>query len=115
MSTDVLLNFGCLDELIQVIYQGMERFVILSSVSEEKWTIHLGLSGSEGRWWRGSWTEADILRIVGSKSSDKLLETFAEKIAESIVQGELCVGDWSNDQGAQINVNLRHGRLSEYV
>lgn len=63
MSTDVLANFTCLDELIQVIYQGVHRFVVLSTVTDQ-WTIHLGLSGPEGRWWRGTWAKTDILEIV---------------------------------------------------
>jgi hypothetical protein len=124
MSADVLACFSCLDELTQVVYQGVHRFVVLSSVSDA-WSIHLGLAGSEGRWWRGSWGERDILNIVvravpwrcsgcitllrnscaqGSKSSDKLLEAFAEKLAETFVQGELYIGDWSVAKGAEINV-----------
>jgi hypothetical protein len=63
MSPDVLACFSCLDELTQVVYQGVHRFVVLSSVSDV-WTIHLGLAGSEGRWWRGNWKERDILNIV---------------------------------------------------
>jgi hypothetical protein len=64
MSSDTLAHFGCLDELIQVVYQGVYRFLVLSNVDDEKWTVHLGLSGADGRWWRGSWFEADILQIV---------------------------------------------------
>ncbi|KAJ6593620.1 hypothetical protein B0H19DRAFT_1091210 [Mycena capillaripes] len=90
MSTDVMANFGALDELVQVIYQGMEKYVVLSSV-DDKWNIHLGLTGPEGRWWRGSWGAADVRAIVGKSASDTLLESFAEKLAESIVQGELYV------------------------
>jgi hypothetical protein len=63
MSADVLANFSCLDELTQVVYQSVHRFVVLSSVSDA-WTIHLGLAGPEGRWWRGGWGEDDILRVV---------------------------------------------------
>ena len=63
MSTDVLANFSCLDELTQVVYQSVHRFVVLSSVSD-LWTIHLGLAGPEGRWWRGNWGKEDILQIV---------------------------------------------------
>ncbi|KAF8070369.1 G-protein alpha subunit-domain-containing protein [Lyophyllum atratum] len=96
-------NFACLDELTQVIYQGVCRFVILSTVSDQ-WVIHLGLAGPEGRWWRGGWTKADILQIVGSKSSDKVLEAFAEKLAETFVQGELYIGDWSTVKDAKIKV-----------
>ncbi|KAJ7188559.1 hypothetical protein C8R46DRAFT_1055077 [Mycena filopes] len=82
MSTDVMANFMLLDELVQVIYQGMNKFVVLSDVADDKWN---------GRWWRGSWRAADVLAIVGKTASDKLLESFAEKLAESIVQGELFV------------------------
>ncbi|KAG6866677.1 hypothetical protein C0991_000787 [Blastosporella zonata] len=105
MSSDVLANFACLDELTQVIYQGVYRFVVISTVSDQ-WTINLGLSGPEGRWWRGSWTEANILKTVGSKSSDKLLEAFAEKLAETLIQGELHVSDWSAEEGAKIKLTF---------
>lgn len=66
MTSDVLANFTCLDELTQVIYQSVHRFVALSSVSDT-WTVHLGLVGPEGRWWRGSWSTSDILKIVVSE------------------------------------------------
>ncbi|KAF9467321.1 hypothetical protein BDZ94DRAFT_1156078 [Collybia nuda] len=105
MSSDVLGNFSCLDELTQVIYQYADKFVVLSTVSD-KWTIHLGLAGPEGRWWRGSWGKTEILEIVGSKSSDKLLGTFADKLAETFVQGELYVGNWSAEVGAKIDLTL---------
>jgi hypothetical protein len=101
MSTDVMANFAVLDELVQVIYQGMDKFVVLSDVAEDTWNIHLGLTGPEGRWWQGSWREADVLAIVGKTSSDILLESFAEKLAETLVQGELHV-----EQGEQYKVNL---------
>jgi len=42
--------------------------------------------------------------MQGSKSSDKLLEAFAEKLAETFVQGELYIGDWSTEKGAEIKV-----------
>ncbi|KAK7057460.1 hypothetical protein R3P38DRAFT_2841111 [Favolaschia claudopus] len=90
MSSDVMANFGALDELIQVIYQGMDKFVVISDVAD-KWNIHLGLTGAEGRWWRGGWGATDVRAIVGKSASDTLLESFAEKLAESIVQGELYV------------------------
>lgn len=61
--SEVLANFSCLDELTQVIYQSIYKFVVLSTVSDDKWTIHLGLSGAQGRWWQGSWGEEDIHRI----------------------------------------------------
>ena len=64
MTSDVLSHFGALDELIQIIYEGVERFVLLSNVDEASWTIHLGLQGPEGRWWRGRWLEKDILHLT---------------------------------------------------
>lgn len=70
----------------------MEKYVVLSSV-DDQWNIHLGLTGPEGRWWRGSWGAADVRAIVGKSASDTLLESFAEKLAESIVQGELYVDE----------------------
>ncbi|KAF8160890.1 hypothetical protein B0H34DRAFT_698545 [Crassisporium funariophilum] len=106
MSSDVLANFGCLDELTQVIYQSIYKFVVLSTVSSDKWNIHIGLAGSEGRWWQGSWSEEDISRIFGSKTSDKLLESFAEKLAETFIEGELCISDWSADKGAKIKITF---------
>lgn len=106
MSSDPLSDFGCLDELIQVIYQSVNRFVVLSTVSDDKWNIHLGLSGPEGRWWHGSWTAADVVKVVGSKASDHLIESFAEKLAEAFVGGELIVGNWSPDEGAEIRLTL---------
>lgn len=61
---DILSHFGGLDELIQVIYQGFERFIILSGVNESAWTVYVGLKGPEGRWWRGSWSARDITQFV---------------------------------------------------
>jgi hypothetical protein len=63
MST-VLLHFGVLDELIQVIYQGADRFVALSQITESAWSVYLGLKGPEGRWWRGSWSAQHIIKIT---------------------------------------------------
>jgi len=106
MSSDPLANFSSLDELVQVIYQSIYKFVVLSTVSQDEWHVHLGLAGSEGRWWHGSWKEDDIHHIFGSTSSDKLLESFAEKLAESFIQGELCISDWSPEKGAKIKFTL---------
>ena len=73
--SDVLANFSCLDELTQVIYQSVYKFVVLSSVSSDKWNIHVGLSGREGRWWHGRWTEDDIHRIFVCVASFRWLKT----------------------------------------
>ncbi|KAJ7072561.1 nucleotide-diphospho-sugar transferase [Mycena amicta] len=89
MSSNVMANFAALDELVQVIYQGMDKFVLLSDVASDRWTVHLGLTGTDARWWQGSWAESEVLGILGSKAGDQLLTSFADKLAESIVQGEL--------------------------
>jgi len=106
MASDILTHFGCLDELVQVVYQGFSRFVVLSKVDDQSWTIHLGLQGPEGRWWKGRWTAEDILHVAGSKSSAKFLETFADKLAETLVRGELYVENWSPEAGAEIQLTL---------
>lgn len=50
-------------------------------------------------------TRTTIL-LQGPKHSDKFLETFAEKLHEVFIQGELCIGDWSVDKGADIKVGV---------
>lgn len=40
----------------------------------------------------------------GSKASDHLIESFAEKLAKAFAEGELIVGNWSPDEGAEIKV-----------
>ncbi|KAI9572344.1 hypothetical protein HD554DRAFT_2015312 [Boletus coccyginus] len=103
---DVLSHFGGLDELIQVIYQGFDRFIVLSAVNESSWTVSVGLKGPEGRWWRGSWLARDITQFVGSESSSQILAGFAHNLSEAFVNGELCVGDWAPEEGAKINLTL---------
>ncbi|KAH7915172.1 hypothetical protein BJ138DRAFT_1142194 [Hygrophoropsis aurantiaca] len=105
-SSNVLSHFGVLDELVQLIYQGFEKFVLLSKADDSAWTVYLGLQGAEGRWWRGSWSANDILHIAGSKSNTKLLEAFADKLTDTIVQGDLAVGNWSADKDADISLTL---------
>ena len=58
------LYFSALDELIQIVYQGSAKFVLMSRVDYASWTVHLGLSGSEGRWWKGKWTDEDVKAIT---------------------------------------------------
>ncbi|ESK93653.1 hypothetical protein Moror_1470 [Moniliophthora roreri MCA 2997] len=107
--SSTLSHFGCLDELIQIIYQNVNRFVLISSVNDEQWTIKMGLTGSEGRWWSGSWSEGDILAIIGSRPSATLLEKFAQKLADSIIQGEIFVSNWDPSPGAEIKLTLAPG------
>ncbi|KAF8550678.1 hypothetical protein OG21DRAFT_1499637 [Imleria badia] len=103
---DTLSHFGALDELIQVVYQGFERFIVLSAVDSSSWTVYVGLKGPEGRWWRGSWSAHDVTLFIGSKSSSQILQSFAHNLSEAFVNGELCVGDWAPDEGAKINFTL---------
>ncbi|KAF7315247.1 hypothetical protein MIND_00039100 [Mycena indigotica] len=93
MASNVMEHFGPLDELIQVIYQGLEKYVLLSDVTTSKWQIHLGLTGANARWWQGSWTSDDVLGVVGHSASATLLSTYAGNLAENIVQGELHVDE----------------------
>ena len=60
------LYFSALDELVQIVYQGSAKFVLMSRVDYTSWTVHLGLSGPEGRWWRGGWTDGDVKAITVS-------------------------------------------------
>ena len=60
------LYFSALDELIQIVYQGSAKFVLISRVDCASWTVHLGLSGPGGRWWRGKWTDEDVKAIAVS-------------------------------------------------
>lgn len=60
-------HFGPLDELIQIIYQGTSKFVVLSNVDEENWSIHVGLvDDRKSGWWRGRWTNHDIKKFAVS-------------------------------------------------
>lgn len=93
-----------LDELIQVIYQGAHRFVVMSrlhlpysfaspSTSAEAnphWDIYLG-HADKFRWWRARWREEDLKRVVGSSASTSLIEAFAGGIVKALVDGELYV------------------------
>jgi hypothetical protein len=64
-------EFIVLDQLIQLIYIGPSRFVFLTTLEStyKHWDVHLGLSGAEGRWWRGRWTIQDVHQVAVSKSS----------------------------------------------
>ncbi|EGN99601.1 hypothetical protein SERLA73DRAFT_179686 [Serpula lacrymans var. lacrymans S7.3] len=109
-SDEVLSHFGVLDDLIQVIYQGFDRFVILSKVDDSNWTTYVGLKGS-GSWWRGSWSAKDILHIAGSGSTLIVLEAFADKLAQAFIQGDLSIGNWASNKVT--NLNLIFGAKSK--
>lgn len=68
-STDIMGNFSPMDELIQLIYQNIYQFVVMSSVTFDKWTVYVGMVGEAGRWWRGFWEERDVISVVVSIQS----------------------------------------------
>ncbi|KAG9220974.1 hypothetical protein CCMSSC00406_0002426 [Pleurotus cornucopiae] len=106
MTIDFISSFGGLDELVQIIYQGAHRFVLLSTIDDEKWSLHLGMSGPEGRWWRGIWAQDDILSLVGSNPSAILLDTFAEKLADTFTSGDLFISGWNpTERDAEIKAS----------
>jgi hypothetical protein len=74
----IFSHFDLLHELIQVIYQGSHRFVLLSQVDDSGWTIHLGLSG-HGRWWSGKWTTETVMKIAVSVHTPFLSNSVAYK------------------------------------
>ena len=106
--SDLFDALTALDDLIQVIYQGAHRFVLMSrlhlpysfassSSSTEPnphWDIHLG-HADKSRWWRARWREEDIKRVVGSSASVSLVEAFADGIVKTLVDGELYVSGLS--------------------
>jgi len=58
--------FGPLDEMIQLIYQGIHQFVVMSNTTHDEWAVHVGMVGVAGRWWRGVWKEKDVVSVVVS-------------------------------------------------
>ncbi|KAF8583891.1 hypothetical protein K439DRAFT_1661017 [Ramaria rubella] len=99
-------NFGSLDALIQVIYNSTACFVLISNVEIASWVVELGLVGSGGRWWRGSWSEKDVLKFAGSKVSEEVVEAFASRLANLIIAGEVGVGGWGTEQGAELELQI---------
>ena len=67
MAESVLDNFTVLDEVVQLVYQGSFRFVVLSHIKDDAWLLHAGLA-REGRWWQGRWLENDVLHFVVCRS-----------------------------------------------
>jgi hypothetical protein len=61
-----LSEFANLDQLIQVIYIGSSRFVLLSTVDKayKYWDIHACITGNSVKWWRGRWTLSDINNVT---------------------------------------------------
>ncbi|KAA1472932.1 hypothetical protein DENSPDRAFT_872498 [Dentipellis sp. KUC8613] len=106
----LLDHFSPLDELIQLIYQGSSRFVLLSHVDlsrdEPAWRVRMGLA-REGLWWQGRWTEADVLEKTGNKATPEVLEAFAERLAETVIKGDLQIEDYRpNDAASNQTIKL---------
>ncbi|KAG9316198.1 hypothetical protein JVU11DRAFT_2223 [Chiua virens] len=107
---DVLSHFGELDELIQIIYQGFDRFIILSTVvarfvvTARHHTVSRSFSFITLR------TRAvdveNALSKQDSKAGSQILPNFAHNLAEAFVKGELCIDGWTPDKGANINLTL---------
>jgi hypothetical protein len=51
-------------------------------------------------------SDAWIDPAQGSHTSPQKLESFAQRLAEVIIQGELSVGDWDSKKGSTINVTF---------
>ncbi|KAI5890403.1 uncharacterized protein SCHCODRAFT_02508078 [Schizophyllum commune H4-8] len=103
---DLFSNFSCLDEIIQVIHQGSDKFVVTSSVTQDAWELHVSLECRQGRCWKGQWQVSDVRKIVGTKASEKMLHTFSGKLLDTIVKGDICIGDWNPKPNADINLTL---------
>ncbi|KAF8498804.1 hypothetical protein JB92DRAFT_3125235 [Gautieria morchelliformis] len=101
-------NFVSLDGLIQVLYHSTSCFVLISNLETAAWVVELGLVGNDNRWWRGSWSENDVLKVVGSKVSEDGLEKFSDKLANFIIAGELSIGNWNannSETGIKLQIN----------
>ncbi|KZT18712.1 hypothetical protein NEOLEDRAFT_1143001 [Neolentinus lepideus HHB14362 ss-1] len=106
-ENNLLSHLAILDDLIQVIYQGHLKFVVLSASDDDAWTIHVGLTSrtKEGRWWMGQWRQ-DVEKIVGVTTSSNLMEMFAQKLKDAFTKGDMVIGNWDQNKGAEINLTL---------
>lgn len=98
-------DFAPLDDLIQIIYQGFNKFVVISKVSDVAWTLNVALVGNEGRWWKGAWSNDDLFAFAGNNASETLVELHANRMAESLRKGELQITNWSSNKDAHIKVS----------
>ncbi|KIK68940.1 hypothetical protein GYMLUDRAFT_188280 [Collybiopsis luxurians FD-317 M1] len=99
-------DLSCLDDLITPVYHRNHRLVLLSNVRRNEWVLHLGMKGSEGRWWRGGWQEADVWAFAGSEASSEKLQDTAEKLLENIRKEEIFVSGWSPESNTKLKLVL---------
>ncbi|VDB91651.1 unnamed protein product [Peniophora sp. CBMAI 1063] len=88
--------FSALDGLTQVFLVGSTRFVFLSSVFGEEWTVRLGLVG-DGRWYEGVWNAEDVSAFAsaaGQDTSEKPMRALCEKLRLTIEKGDLGIDHW---------------------
>lgn len=48
----------------EVLYHSTYCFILISNVQTMAWEIELGLVSGDNRWWRGSWSEQDVLKLM---------------------------------------------------
>lgn len=104
-SMPSISDFAALDDLIQIIYQGFNKFIIISKVLTSSWIINVALAGEDGRWWKGVWSDSDLATFAGNDASQTLVEAHADKLADALRKGELHITDWSPKPGAPIMVS----------
>jgi len=85
--------FTRLEGLIQLFSCKSSRFVLLSSVSPDAWTVKLGQI-SDGKWWEGVWSEEDVLGIAGQNVSAKHMKAFSQRLEATIAKGEVDISNW---------------------
>lgn len=87
-------SFTPLEDLIQAIYQGFHRFVLLSKVDfdsiEPSWKVYLGLADG-GRWWKGKWLEKDLHDFIVSTSTLSLYEYIVKIWTLRTLAGKQCI------------------------
>jgi len=85
--------------LIQVIYQGDLRFVVLATNSRSGWGVELGLiTSGPCQWWRGAW-RAEALAAIAP----------IDRFESAICTGELHIGGWTGDDDANLRLDIYPG------
>ncbi|KIY71112.1 hypothetical protein CYLTODRAFT_487482 [Cylindrobasidium torrendii FP15055 ss-10] len=104
MSVPFISVFSSLDKLIQVVYQQVYRFVIISEIVDDcRWTVYVGET-DDGRWWKASWEQDDVERVARvTHLSDTRL---AENLAECITKGEMCMENFEIDDEGDASLHF---------